>query len=395
MPSGLVHGREHRVNAAVHCSSPLVYLPHYAGGVDPWWWTALAGVVLGGAGGYLATRRWRAVEPGPPVAARELADALPTPLLIAFSDGRVWHANPAGRSAGVTTGAGLLVDDLRELVVAAQRTGQQVEMDLSSRAAPGKAAAAHVTATPVTGELSVVALYDTGSALAMEAARRDFAVNVSHELKTPIGALSLLVEAMTAAADDKHAVREFVRRMSHEVARLSSLVQQIIHLSRVQSADTVVRPVSVRLVPWLESVVSDLGTLAEDRQVALTTEAADVELWADPELLAMAVRNVIDNAIQYSRAGAKVVVTARPEGDDVVITVVDNGMGIRDEDLPRIFERFYRADDARSRDSGGTGLGLSIVKHVVRQHGSDVQVWSAVGVGTTVTMRIPGKDTRS
>lgn len=355
------------------------------------WWVAVAALAVGGVAGFGAGRRRAGSDTTPEVTARAIVDSLPSPILIVHEDGRVWHANPHGRAAGVTTGPGIVFEDIHDLVKSALATTRRQEMDLSARDTPARTPIAHVTATPLSSDLVLVALYDSGSALAMEAARRDFAVNVSHELKTPIGALSLLVEAMEAAVAQQEDTTGFLERMGKEVARLTSMVQQIIHLSRVQSTDMVVRPEAVELRPWLETVLASLHTKASNRKTQLVTDIADVELWADPELLAMAVRNVVDNAIQYSPPGSKVVVTARPDGHDVVLTVVDNGMGIPAEDLARIFERFYRADNARSRDQGGTGLGLSIVKHVVRQHGSDVQIWSKVGVGTTVTMRIPGR----
>jgi two-component system sensor histidine kinase SenX3 len=225
----------------------------------------------------------------------------------------------------------------------------------------------------------------------VEAIRRDFVANVSHELKTPVGALSLLAETVEGAADDADAVRRFAGRMQQEALRLTSLVQDLITLNRIQGDEPLgdLRPVSL----------DDVCTEAIDR-IRLKAGAKNIEVATggrsglmvrgEEELLTTALRNLIDNAVAYSPDNTRVVVVTRQAEDRrVEISVTDQGIGISDGDLERIFERFYRVDPARSRQTGGTGLGLAIVKHVTTKHGGEVTVWSKPGSGSTFTMRLP------
>jgi two-component system sensor histidine kinase SenX3 len=225
----------------------------------------------------------------------------------------------------------------------------------------------------------------------VEAIRRDFVANVSHELKTPVGALSLLAETVEGAADDPDAVRRFAGRMQQEALRLTSLVQDLITLNRIQGDEPLgeLKPVAL----------DDVCTEAIDR-VRLKAGAKNIELATggrsgltvrgDEELLTTALRNLIDNAVGYSPDNTRVVVVTRQSEDQrVEISVTDQGIGISEADLGRIFERFYRVDPARSRQTGGTGLGLAIVKHVTTKHGGEVTVWSKEGSGSTFTIRLP------
>jgi two-component system sensor histidine kinase SenX3 len=232
---------------------------------------------------------------------------------------------------------------------------------------------------------------DRSEARRLEEIRRDFVANVSHELKTPVGGLALLAEAVLDAHDDPEAVTRFARRMQVESTRLSRLVQEIVDLSRLQVAASLSEPQLVDLAAAAQEAVDRSRLAAEDKDIEIalvSTENCDV--WGDHELLVTAIRNLIGNAVAYSDAGTPVVVAVRPvDGDRVELAVTDQGHGIAVADQQRIFERFYRVDSARSRSTGGTGLGLSIVKHVAANHGGDVSVWSEPGQGSTFTLRLP------
>jgi two-component system sensor histidine kinase SenX3 len=220
--------------------------------------------------------------------------------------------------------------------------------------------------------------------------RRDFVANISHELKTPIGALSLLSEAVLGAKDDPEAVTKFATRMQSEAKRLTDLVQEIINLSRLQDSDPLQEPREVAVSYLVKEAIDQSQINAENRGVTVTfTEDAAAMLLGDRDQLIMAMQNLIDNAINYSPENTKVAVTSRVKEGIVEISVTDQGIGIPESDLLRIFERFYRVDPARSRQTGGTGLGLSIVKHVAAKHGGDVKVWSAENVGSTFTLLLP------
>ncbi|UMG91319.1 ATP-binding protein [Nocardioides sp. TF02-7] len=227
----------------------------------------------------------------------------------------------------------------------------------------------------------------------VEAVRRDFVANVSHELKTPVGAIRLLAEAVHDASDDPEAVQRFASRMLTESDRLSHLVQQVIELSRLQGDEPIESPAPVS--------VDDVITVAVDTS-AIDAGAKDISvlvegqpgLWVrgNEEQVAAAVANLVANAVAYSDPGSKVLVTTRAVDGFVEVSVVDQGIGIPSEEIDRIFERFYRVDPARHRSTGGTGLGLSIVKHVAATHGGDVRVWSVEGQGSTFTLALPEHD---
>ena len=243
-------------------------------------------------------------------------------------------------------------------------------------------------------DLIVVLADDQTSPRRVEETRRDFVANVSHELKTPIGAISLLAEAVEDAADDPDAVRQFASRMGVESARLTDLVGQIIELSRLQADNPLTDPEVVDIDQVLSDAVDRRQVDAEQHQVTLTIAGASgTQVLGSARQLGVAVGNLVENGVVYSDPGARVVVAAhvnaRSDDDYVEITVSDNGIGIPPAEVERIFERFYRVDFARSRANGGTGLGLSIVKHVAANHGGEVSVWSQPGHGSTFTIKIP------
>jgi two-component system, OmpR family, sensor histidine kinase SenX3 len=244
---------------------------------------------------------------------------------------------------------------------------------------------------PLGSRLVLVLVEDQTRERRVDAIRRDFVANVSHELKTPIGALMLLSEAVREAAGDAEAVERFSGRMHTEAERLGRLVQQIIELSRLQAEEPSGTPVPVDLDRVVDSAIDRSRVDALDKHIDLV-RGGDEGIWVtgNAEQLTLALGNLIENAVSYSPAETTVVVAVRQEDTGgAQITVTDRGIGIPAEELDRIFERFYRVDPARARSTGGTGLGLSIVKHVAASHGGDVRVWSVPGEGSSFTLSLP------
>jgi two-component system sensor histidine kinase SenX3 len=233
---------------------------------------------------------------------------------------------------------------------------------------------------------------DISESLRVESVRRDFVANVSHELKTPIGALGLLAETM-ASADDPNVVRQLADRVVREADRLSRIVDDLLDLSQIEAQEAPPRvPIPLKtLVHEAVDLVQAAADLA-DVPIHITPEPPDVEIACDRRQLRSALVNLLDNAIKYAGSGAPVEIGARVEGERVALCVRDHGIGIPTRDLERIFERFYRVDRARSRETGGTGLGLSIVWHVARAHGGDVTVESREGEGSLFTLHVPTGD---
>ncbi|MFZ9100831.1 MAG: sensor histidine kinase [Candidatus Planktophila sp.] len=239
-------------------------------------------------------------------------------------------------------------------------------------------------------QMVLILISDESEAHRVHEVRRDFVANISHELKTPIGALSLLSEAVLSAKDDPEAVAKFATRMQHEAKRLTELVQEIINLSRLQDSDPLQIAEVLDIHHIIQDVVDQCQTTSEAKKIWVNvSEGPQAFVLGDKEQIKMAINNLIDNAINYSPPNTKVSVTTSIDGELVEICVADQGIGIPESDLERVFERFYRVDPARSRETGGTGLGLSIVKHVATKHGGDVRVWSAPAVGSTFALRLP------
>ena len=248
-----------------------------------------------------------------------------------------------------------------------------------------------VNVIPLTeNELVLVLLRDESEAQRVHDVRRDFVANISHELKTPIGALSLLSEAVLGAKDDAEAVSRFAERMQVESKRLTGLVQEIIQLSRVQDSDPLKEAQQLSAGDIIKEALDQCRTTADSRQISLTfQDSEDAMILGDRDQLTMAIHNLIENAINYSPADTKVAVSTTVENGIITISVADQGIGIPEAEVERIFERFYRVDPARSRETGGTGLGLSIVKHIINKHGGEISVWSSENVGSTFSIRLP------
>ncbi len=235
---------------------------------------------------------------------------------------------------------------------------------------------------------------DLTEARRIEAVRRDFVANVSHELKTPTGALSLLSEAVMDASDDPEAVERFAGRMQIEATRLTNLVQELIDLSRVQNDDPLEDAEPVKVETLVAEAIDRCRQQAGSKQITMASAGAEgLTVWGNRGQLVGALGNLVENAVNYSPAHTRVGIAARrmgsPGGDLIEIAVTDQGIGISEKDRERVFERFYRVDPARSRATGGTGLGLAIVKHVAASHGGEVTVWSSEGQGSTFTLRLP------
>lgn len=310
-------------------------------------------------------------------------------VLIDSSD-TVLKATAPAYALGLIQDDRLAPQELIDLVRQVRRDGQVRELEFSlpmKRTSP-----LHVIArvAPLNSRLILVLADDRTRERRLESIRRDFVANVSHELKTPIGALQLLAEAVGEARDDPEAVTRFSARMHTESERLTRLVQQIIDLSRLQQ-DVLSEDSSVLKVGDL------VGEACEHSQTDAERKGIDISSKFEPDLFILgdraqihaAVSNLVENAVTYSPDDSKVSVTARLIDGEIRITVTDHGIGIPTEEIDRIFERFYRVDPARARATGGTGLGLSIVKHVAASNGGRVTVWSEPGQGSSFTLILP------
>ncbi|MDO4927940.1 MAG: ATP-binding protein [Corynebacterium sp.] len=225
----------------------------------------------------------------------------------------------------------------------------------------------------------------------MEAARRDFVANVSHELKTPVGGMALLAEALTQGSDDPEQVEYFGKKLHKEALRLAEMINELISLSKLQGAEALpdLEPLSVDEV--IDEAIARNTMAAEGVGITLTrAKPSGAQVLGERGLLVSAISNLVANAIHYSPPGTPVSITTKVTADDqVLIRVIDRGIGIALEHQDRVFERFFRVDKARSRSTGGTGLGLAIVKHVAANLGGQVDLWSRPGIGSTFTIILP------
>ncbi len=336
---------------------------------------------------------------------RRLPEVMQLAVVVLDDSSDVALANAAVRRMGVVRGGHLIVEQLHRLARDARASGdaQEVLVDLPDSRLGQHPVAVSVYVAPL-GESGHVALFlqDITEARRLAAVRRDFVANISHELKTPVGALTLLAETIVEASDDPEAVRRFAARIQHEGDRLGRLVQELIELSRLQGADPLPSSATVVPVDRIIAEAVDATRLAAERAgiAVVCGGRPGLVVRGDEPQLVMALVNLVGNAIAYSPSKTRVAIGTRlraasdePDtgsaGDYVEISVADQGIGIAEQDQERIFERFYRADPARSRATGGTGLGLSIVKHVASNHGGQVTVWSAEGSGSTFTLRLP------
>lgn len=359
------------------------------------------GVVLGAAITYVWRYSERSQATVPPAPMPSVPPDIDTVLSVLRSSALVMDQEERVlRASAAAIGLGLVSDDdrlrsaeLLELLRRVRRDGEvrEDEFEIRIRRRPPVFVRARVA--PLSHGLVLALVEDRTAEQRVEALRRDFVANVSHELKTPIGAISLLAEAVGEARDDPEAVERFAGRMQLESERLTRLVQQIIDLSRLQfdvSSDDIG---AIKVGDIVAEAVEHSQTDAEAKGIAISLRTEpDLHVQGDHAQLHAAVSNLVENAVTYSPADSAVAVTASRDGQDVRITVSDHGVGIPPEEQERIFERFYRVDPARARATGGTGLGLSIVKHVAASNGGSVEVWSEPGLGSSFTLVLPAWD---
>lgn len=324
---------------------------------------------------------------------RRLVDGLPWAAMLVGSDDEVLAINNQGLDAGIGVGSRIGHQRLLKLVRTTRRANQPFRGELELPRGPEDALALAAAVIPLARGHVLVVGDDLTATRRVEATRRDFLNNVTHELKTPIGAISILSEALAVAEDDPEAVSLFAGRLRQESLRLAELVEQIIDLSRLEVAPRL-NLESVAVEELVQESLTRTRVLAQSRHVDLVSDVgARLLVRGDRGQLTDAITNLVNNAIVYSGRGARVAVvaTAAEEGGRsfVDVRVADNGIGIAPEDQERIFERFFRVDYGRSRDNGGTGLGLSIVDQVAQAHGGSVSLWSEPGQGSTFTLRLP------
>ncbi len=329
--------------------------------------------------------------------ARRLVDLMDPAVVFVDIDDAVLLANPAARALGVVRGNRLLVPALVELLREVRAAGSRradVRLPGDLAGAGPRLLGVHGFrlgngTSPAPGPVALV-LVDVTEARRVETVRRDFVANVGHELKTPVGALALLAEAIEGAADDPEAVQRFAGRMAREADRLSRLVRELIDLSRLQGGEPLPEFVPVAVDTVLAESVDRNRTaaLAKRLDIVVGGERGLVVRGVESQL-ATAVTNLVANAVAYSEGENRIAVAARSRSGFAEITVTDSGIGIPRKDRLRVFERFYRVDQSRASSTGGTGLGLAIVKHVANNHGGSVSVWSEEGLGSTFTLRVP------
>jgi two-component system sensor histidine kinase SenX3 len=307
----------------------------------------------------------------------------------------VVYMNDQARELGLVRDR--LLDD--RAWTAAQRTlatGLDVDFDLAPvrRQNPGRSGLSVGGHARLLSEddrrFAVVYVDDQSEHARMEATRRDFVANVSHELKTPVGAMGVLAEALQASTDDPDTVSRFAEMMVTESNRLANMVGELIELSRLQGAEPLPDLESVDVDSVVGEALSRYKVAADNADIAITTDApTGYRVLGDQPLLVTAIANLVSNAIAYSPKGSPVSISRRRRGDNIEIAVTDRGIGIARDDQERVFERFFRVDTARSRATGGTGLGLAIVKHVAANHNGSIRLWSQPGTGSTFTLSIP------
>ncbi|AXL12862.1 two-component sensor histidine kinase [Microbacterium foliorum] len=314
---------------------------------------------------------------------------------VVDSSGLVLAASRAASRFGIEVGAPLENPELRQLVRGGRAEGgsasESLRLTRGGLSLDPRLVSAR--ASVISPRMTLLIIRDVTEQERLDQMRRDFVANTSHELKTPVGAVTLLAEAIESAADDPAQVRHFASRISAEASRLGQLTGRIMSLSRLQAEDALsdVRPVAIDEVL---ATAFEAHVVQADSAGVEIARGGDRGAWVrgDSQILIEAFGNLIANAVAYSPKGSRVGIGVKVVDDVVEIAVSDQGIGIAESDRERIFERFYRADEARSRRTGGTGLGLAIVKHATQRHGGEVRLWSRPGRGSTFTIRLPRID---
>jgi two-component system sensor histidine kinase SenX3 len=322
----------------------------------------------------------------------QVLDALESAGVVLDPSGNVVKASPGALAYGLVFNQSLVHPELEELVDRVRKNGEPITEELNLARGPYGDAVIYlsVRVARLGARYILLLAEDRTESYRIEEVRRDFIANISHELKTPIGAVGLLAEALQSAAKDPDQVKKFAKRLTKESERLARITQEIIELSRLQATDALTKADLVDIDHVVSVAIDQNRVVADSRRIQLVSGGdAGVEVYGDEMLLVTALHNLISNAIQYSPDGSRVGIGVDLSDGIVEIAVTDQGVGIEDEEKDRVFERFFRTDPARSRNTGGSGLGLSIVKHVVQNHGGDIRVWSQPGNGSTFTVRLP------
>lgn len=322
----------------------------------------------------------------------QVLDALESAGVVVDPSNNVVKASPGALAYGLVFNQALVHPELVKIVDSVRRNGAPVTQELTlSRGPFGDANIYLFVRVARLGARYVLMLAeDRTESYRLDEVRRDFIANISHELKTPIGAVGLLGEALVSASDDPEQVRKFAKRLTKESQRLARITQEIIELSRLQATDALLKAELVDIDHVIAMAIDQNRVAADSHKVRMVSGGdAGAQVYGDETLLVTAVQNLVSNAIQYSPDGSRVGIGVSSSEGVIEIAVTDQGVGIEEEELDRVFERFFRTDPARSRNTGGSGLGLSIVKHVVQNHGGDVRVWSQPGNGSTFTIRLP------
>jgi two-component system sensor histidine kinase SenX3 len=327
----------------------------------------------------------------PAEVAVEVLEALGTAAVVVNDSNVMSHATSVAEGFGLQRDRALIELELLNLVELARKTksSQSVEGAIN---VGGRAAKVWVlaSAAPIGSGSVLLTLEDRTEARRLDETRRDFVANISHELKTPIGAISLLAETLQGATDDADAVKRFASSLQREAVRLGHIVQEIIELSRLQAATEVKNLAECKLADLIHDAIDRVRIVADAKRMRLVSDLDEsVSLQVSYEQVATAITNLLENAINYSDAGGQVGISLKSIDGFAEIVVTDSGVGIALDDQARIFERFYRVDPSRSRETGGTGLGLAIVKHIAINHGGDISVFSKPGLGSTFTLTLP------
>lgn len=318
----------------------------------------------------------------------QLLSALPGIVVLLDDEGAIEYLAPAAVPLNLVRNERLRSSRLRKLVDDVRASGQPTTRDWDVRRGDERDDFV-VHASAFSDGKILLTFDDVSEARRLDAVRRDFVANVSHELKTPVSALSLLAEAVDEASDDPEAVKHFTKRMRSEAQRLAVLVADLLDLSFLHHEGLrTIDPIDVDFV--VATAVDAVSQVALNKRVSVEVGGdTGSGIFGDREQLVMALRNLLTNAVSHSPSGSTVTVTVHRADDAVEISVTDSGDGIAEDVQARLFERFFRVDPARSRETGGTGLGLAIVKHVCVNHGGDCTVSSVLGEGATFTLRLP------
>jgi len=328
---------------------------------------------------------------------QKLIQSLPDIVIWVDGDNKIKYASEVALSLNIAREDKIQIDALETLISMARKIDEPLMKKVKAKRPLG-IAKLNLDTWVMRLERGEVLLWAQNNSVVsrVETMRRDFVANISHELKTPVGALSLLAEAIEESGKDSESIQKFAKRIGPETKRLTNVIRDIIDLSQVQSDDPLATANPVEVDRVINDAVDAVQLLADLNSVEIVqVNEPDVKIVGDEYQLVMAIRNLLTNAITFSPVNSRITVGAKLKDGVVEITVSDQGIGISLENQSRIFERFYRVDPARSRTTGGTGLGLAIVKHVCENHGGEVSVWSVQGQGSTFTMKFPQMEEES